>query len=238
MSTFILVHGAWHGAWCWHKVTPLLELNGHTVLAPDLPGANDLSVTGITLEHYVDHIVGILQGLNDKVILVGHSMAGLIIARVAELIPEKVKALVYLCAFMPISGESLMDIVNNRANPHMVLEFTDNFTACQVKDEHIVNAFYHRCELEDIEYGVARLQAHPTITFQTKVELSETNYGSVPRYYIECTDDKAVSIEAQREMLSKQTVAQVYTLDTDHSPFFSAPNILGDILNDIAIRYN
>ncbi|MBA3922407.1 MAG: alpha/beta fold hydrolase, partial [Nostocaceae cyanobacterium] len=111
MSTCILIHGAWHSSWCWNKVATLLEQAGHKVIAPDLPshGKDKTPIREVTLQSYTDRICEILTELIEPVILVGHSMGGLVITQVAEQCPDKIEKLVYLCAFLPGNGESLLD---------------------------------------------------------------------------------------------------------------------------------
>ncbi len=110
MSNYVLIHGAWHGAWCWDKVVPLLEKEGHKVEAPDLPGhGNDKTpIPEISLQAYADRVCEILDAQSEPVILVGHSMGGVVITQAAENRPEKIKKLVYLTAFLLQNGEFLL----------------------------------------------------------------------------------------------------------------------------------
>ena len=110
METFVLIHGAHHGSWCWKMVTPLLEKAGYNVIAPDLPGHGEnkkKAIEEITLNDYLDCIFEVLDRQPEPVILVGHSMGGLVISQVAEYRPNKIKKLVYLCAVLLKNGESL-----------------------------------------------------------------------------------------------------------------------------------
>jgi pimeloyl-ACP methyl ester carboxylesterase len=110
MWTYVLIHGAWHGGWCWRKVVPLLEAKGHRALAPDLPGhGNDgTPAASVTLKSYADRICEIARAEPEQVILVGHSMGGIAITQAAENCPKKIGALVYLCAFLPRNCNRLM----------------------------------------------------------------------------------------------------------------------------------
>src|SRR5690242_8929821 len=98
MSRFVLVHGAWHGAWCWDKVVPLLEIKGHSAHAIDLPGhGRDLTPTAeVTLERYVERVCQALVAEPEPAVLVGHSMSGMVITQAAERCPEHIQMLVYL----------------------------------------------------------------------------------------------------------------------------------------------
>src|SRR5919201_534684 len=102
MSTFVLVHGAWHGGWVWDRVAQQLQESGHKVLAPDLPahGSDRTPAGQITLRHYVDHVVSCIDSCAEPVVLAGHSMGGIVISSAAERRPESIRALVYVCAFL------------------------------------------------------------------------------------------------------------------------------------------
>src|SRR5882757_7257029 len=115
MSTFLLVHGAWHSGRCWERVAPLLEAAGHQVFAPSLTGYGDkahLLGPEVGLDSHVDDVVGLVaeENLSD-VVLVGHSYAGLVISSAANRIPERIAQLVYLDAMVPQDGESAVDVL-------------------------------------------------------------------------------------------------------------------------------
>ena len=107
--TMLLVHGAWHGAWCWQGITPRLEAAGVNVIAPDLPGHGTDSTprNQVTLDAYADRVIAAISGRSDRITLVGHSMGGVVISAVAERVPERIARLVYACAFLPRNGEAL-----------------------------------------------------------------------------------------------------------------------------------
>src|SRR5687768_14146898 len=96
VSTYVLVHGSWHGSWCWQKVTPRLEAAGHSVKAIDLPGhgGDGVKARDITLESYVQCVTDVLEELKERAILVGHSRGGVVISQAAEQRPEKIERLV------------------------------------------------------------------------------------------------------------------------------------------------
>jgi pimeloyl-ACP methyl ester carboxylesterase len=110
MSQFLLIHGAFHGAWCWHKAIPELEKRGHRARAIDLPGqGQDQTPLGnVMLDTMVDRIVTALTEMAGPVVLVGHSLAGMVISATAEKAPDRIKTLVFLSAFLPRDGESLL----------------------------------------------------------------------------------------------------------------------------------
>jgi pimeloyl-ACP methyl ester carboxylesterase len=115
VSSIHLIHGAWHGRWCWEKLIPKLERNGHTVVARDLPGlgSDRTPAAEITLQAYVDAVCGQLAKEAEPAVVVGHRMGGVVISEVAERIPEKVKALVYLTAYL-LAPRAIFDGVGNK----------------------------------------------------------------------------------------------------------------------------
>ena len=237
-TTYLLIHGAWHGGWCWRKIVPLLEAEGHRVFAPDLPGHGDdkTATATVTLESYTDRICEIACAQTEPVILVGHSMGGIAITQAAESCHERIGALVYLSAFLPCNGESLMTWASqdedSMVNPSTIDPRADG--AIGFKPEYSREAFYGNCADEDVAFAQSRLVAQSGAPFGTSVQTSAERWGRTPRYYIECDRDRAITLKLQREMQKHSPCRQTFSIDTDHSPFFSAPTQLADVLSRIA----
>lgn len=225
MAPYVLVHGAWHGAWCWDKVVPLLEAEGHRVDAVDLPGhgANPADVGGMTLEAYGREVAARVEAAGEPVVLVGHSMGGMAITQAAELVPERIASLLYVCAFLPGDGDSLMRLADNDPEALVLpnLAVDEAAGVCSVAEEARGAAFYGECSPEDAAAAAGRLVPESLAVFATPVSITEERAGSVRRLYVECVRDRAISISKQREMEAARPCERVLTIDTDHSPFLS-----------------
>ena len=130
MATFVLVHGAWHGGWCWQRVTPHLRAGGHDVFAPTLTGLCEsahLAAPSVGLNTHIQDVIGLIEKneLND-IVLLGHSYGGMVITGVAEHIASRIKTLVYLDAFIPEDGQSLLSIQNEQARMGMIMDAIHN----------------------------------------------------------------------------------------------------------------
>jgi pimeloyl-ACP methyl ester carboxylesterase len=234
MSTYVFVHGAWHGAWCWHKVVPRLTKAGHTVFAPDLPslGRDRTPVADVSLASWAESICRIVDAASEPVTLVGHSRGGIIISEVAERRPHKVAALVYLSAFLLRDGQSLLQVAQSHAGslvlPNLVI--APDETSMTVKEDVLKEAFYGECSEEDVTLARMLLAPEPTAPAATPIHVTEARFGSVPRIYIECLRDRAIPLSLQRQMHASVPCHKVVAIDTDHSPFFSSPDALVDHL--------
>ena len=238
MATYIFIHGAWHGSWCWERVVPLLTAQGHRVIAPDLPGMgkDQTSLEKVSLTYWAEFVADIVRKQEEKVILVGHSRGGLVISQAAEYAPDNIHCLIYLTAFLLPDGATLWGTLQRhpRASnrpPDLILS-ADQSTSL-VTPEAIRDTFYNTTSEHWAERAAAQVGPEPMKSFTTPLTLTEANFGRVPRVYIECLQDKAIPISLQRSMAAVLPCRQVVTLDTDHSPFYSAPHLLAAQLEEL-----
>lgn len=235
-TTYVLVHSAWLGAWQWGGITKTLEEKGHTVITPDLPGhGNDkTSPKDITMKDYVKTLTDILDKQDNPVILVGHSFNGVTVSRVAELRPDKVKKLVYLTAFLLPNGGSFFKAVQGVKNSDAVDNFylSEDKTCGLVKEEELQNSFAHDIPKEAFDKAKPSIVPEPAAPLMYELQITDENFGAIPKYYIECTEDRAIPIQVQRAMY-KGKVKKVYTLNSSHTPNFSQPENLANILLEI-----
>lgn len=244
--TYILVHGAAHGAWCWKKVIPLLEAKGNKVIAIDLPSSvNDTAkLAGIALEDDVKGVIDAANTVQEKVILLGHSSGGVVISQAAEILgPKKIDKLIYLDAFLPQNGESVFSQAekiraNNKTSSVLtpnapsaeLLIFSEDNKSCKWNPGLVQELFYHDCSPEDVGFAKTHLSWQSVATLAAPVRVTEGCYGVIKKYYILCTQAKDLD---KSSIVSNAYFEKIYTLPSSHSPFFSMPGKLVAVLIDI-----
>ncbi|MFB4299635.1 alpha/beta fold hydrolase [Actinomadura sp. NTSP31] len=274
---FVLVHGGAHGAWAFERVTSLLVKEGHHVVAQDLPGhglnarlprsyaarpldpqefATEPSpLAHVTLRDYCEQVTATIRRLSalmphHRIVLVGHSMAGLVLNQVGETVPELIDHLVYLSAWMIADGTSFSDYM---AAPEFS---TGLIPTVLLADPTVAGALRMDFRSVDPDYR-ARLKAAlgadvddhdwnavthlltpdtPIGPLAERVTITPDRWGRIPRTYISCTDDRAVPLAAQRRFIAEadrrtpDNLTDVRELPTGHSPFASQPGRLAQFL--------
>jgi len=243
MANFVLIHGAMHASWCWERVVPLLTRHGHHVAAPDLPGMGDASLppAAVTLEAWSRFTVDLLHRQPGKSILVGHSLGGMVISQAAEAAPRDIAALVYLTALLPGNGLSAFDLTRGDGVPdqrdRITLHPSQDGAYITAKPEDARAFLYSETPPEWADLAVSRMQPQPLGPLRTPAALSDANFGSVPRIYIECWRDRIIPLTLQRSMQAASPCRAVYAIDTDHSPFYATPEVTAMHLLDIAAQF-
>ncbi len=234
MATFVLVHGAWHGGWCWYKIVARLEKAGHTVVAPDMPGhgTDRAPIASLTLASITDKISAVVAAQREPVVLVGHSYGGTIITEVGERMAERIKRLVYLTAFVVPGGKTSMEVFPpddvSLVGPNLVMApdgLTGTINAAVLRE-----AFYADCSDDDIALARASLVPEALAPLQTSSSATPERWGRLPSTYIECTRDRAIGIGRQRELAGYLKSPTRISFDCDHSPFFCRPDELARAL--------
>ncbi len=236
MASFILIHGSWHGGWCFDKVREILEAAGHEVIAPDLPGmdGSEAELRAATLDLWADFAAGLCRGAAQKpVILAGHSRGGLVVSQAAERAAQDIDALVYICAMMLPNGMSRAEFkVLEGPNPAFdaIISPVAGGAGTIVDTAAAPQVFAQLSPPDLVAAAMDRLAIEPHGPRATPLQLSEANFGSLPRSYIECTHDRTIPIASQRKMQHLVPGAQIATLESDHSPFLCKPAELADLL--------
>ena len=219
MNTYVLVHARWHGGWCWEPVAARLRAAGDTVIVPDRAAFDEIRTA--------------VEGAPGPVVLVGHSSAGMIISALAELVPARVRVLVYVSAFLLPDGMTPPDI--GRTDEESILAahvVVDGDTVTVAEPEKV---FFNDLPPGEAAAAAARLVPEPrTPPVGPPVTLTDGGFGSVPRAYVACDDDRALGPAAQRRMYTALPCLRVYHLPTGHTPFLSAPDALAADLRDAA----
>ncbi|MEM9232724.1 MAG: alpha/beta fold hydrolase [Pseudomonadota bacterium] len=235
MSVFVLVHGAFHGRWCFRRLVSALEARGHRAVAIDLPGHGDseMDPATVTMADYVSSVSDVIDSVeHEEPILVGHSMAGMVISEVAEAKKDRLAALAYISAYLPRSGESLLSIEARNPDPRMTAAVTPSpdMRVAYLDADKAAPVFYNGCDESDVRFAKSKLSDQPGAPFMTPVMLTEGGFGAVPKAYFLCEDDLTIPLALQQDMLATRQEAEVYRLPSGHSPFFSQVEKLADDL--------
>jgi len=239
LNTFFLVHGAWTGGWCWEKLRPLLEAEGHTVIAPDMPGHGEdrLPIEDQNLETYARTVETLIAPINGQVILVGHSFGGMITSQAACYIPNKIKKLVYIAAFLPRNGQSCDGITKSKKPTfrEKIMTSGNDFIlsvdgkTSKVTPDSCADFIYNDIPRDEALVIAERLCPESNVAQQQAVTLND-KFSNIPKAYVRCVLDQTVDISLQDKMVAETYCGEVYTLETGHCPFESAPRGLANIL--------
>lgn len=224
-ATFVLVHGAWHGGWCWKKIIPLLQSAGHEVLTPTLTGLGErahLLNPNIDLNTHIQDITAVLEYEDlHNVVLVGHSYGGMVIAGVAEKTGARCTHLVYLDAFLPENGKAVKDyapLAPSREDGWRVPPFGPP-SAYDVTDE------------QDADWMMSRLGDQPIKTFTQPIQLSDDENNSVLKTFILCSDAPFFAEAGER---AKQQGFQYRELfSAGHDAMVTKPKELAEMLFEV-----
>jgi len=236
MAVFVLIHGAAHGGWCWERVAPLLEARGHRVFAPDLPGMGaDKTPHGeLDAETWTSFLVGLMRSIAEPVILVGHSRGGMQISAAAQAAPELVRRLVYLAAFVPCDGQNNLALAMEFCSAELMQGAAAAMGGQGWTEGHAESAFYNTTDDEWAARAKSMLGPEPMTTLMVPASLSADRFGSVGKVYIECLEDRAIPLAGQRKMQEHAAFDRIIQLPTDHSSFYSAPELLAEALCEAA----
>jgi pimeloyl-ACP methyl ester carboxylesterase len=228
VATFALVHGAWHDAWCWELLTPLLRQAGHQAIAMDLPCEDGAA----SFDAYADVVCGALDGSDDDVVLVGHSLGGNTVPLVAARRPAR--HVVYLCSLIPDLGRSLGDQLRDETdmlNPLYVqgLSEPDGQRRRQWVDEDLARAvLFDDCGDAIARAAVQHLRPQALHPYGQPFTLEQ--FPPVPCTYVVCAQDQLVNPEWSRRTAGARLGAEIIELPGGHSPFLSRPVALAEVL--------
>ncbi len=234
MATYVLVHGAWHGGWCWQRVTPLLRAAGHEVFTPTLTGLGErshLAGPEIDLNTHIQDVVNVLEYEDlRKVILVGHSYGGMVITGVTERAADRLAHVVYLDAFVPQNGQALVDLV--------APQFREGVQQQEQAADGLLPSFpveqYGIFADADVRWVRAKLVPHPFKTLTTAVRLTNPAAAVLPRTYIYCNNPAMGFFEAFAERTKAGKGWRYRELATGHDAMVTMPRELTGLLLELA----
>ena len=237
MADYVLVHGAWHGGWCWGRVTPLLRAAGHEVFTPTLTGLGErrhLMSPDIGLETHIQDILGVLayEDLHD-VILVGHSYSGMVVTGVAYRVPDRVAELVYLDAFVPEDGKALVDYQPPQTR-ELFMEKTRTEGEGYKLPALIPPEAFGITDEADLAWVRPRMDPHPFKTKLDPVRLADPRGAGIPRTFIRCTDPADPPFAQFAQRVRSDGSWRYLELATGHGAMITKPRELADLLLGLA----
>jgi pimeloyl-ACP methyl ester carboxylesterase len=231
MTTFVLVHGAWHGGWCWNRVSHALSAQGSNVSTPTLTGLGErahLASRETDLETHIADVLGVLE-MEDLtgIVLVGHSYGGIVVTAVADRAAGRIARLVYLDAVVPHDGQSLFNCVSPQAKAFFEEQAGDSWC---VPVAAASAQFLGLKREEDVRWVIPKLKPHPIRTFRDAVRLTSKS-SSLPRTYINCIGDKPLG---QPRSAQAKGIADYRELQAGHDAMVAAPQEITELLFNVA----
>jgi pimeloyl-ACP methyl ester carboxylesterase len=242
MARLVMVHGAFGSSHVWEPVTPGLEAAGHTVETLDLPGQghDPTPFEDVSLTLYAARVVEVLEQ-GPPAVLVGHSMGGMSVTQAAALAPQHVTALIYVSAFLPQEGESLMALTHfPEAAGDMIqanLEVSGEPPTGWLSDDAARKAIYNCCTDEQAAWGLERRGRQPLAPMAEPLQLDPDTaqaFAALPRRYVTCLRDNCIMPAMQRLMYERAGCDPVIAIDTDHAPYLSRTDELVQALDRLA----
>lgn len=233
---FVLVHGAWHGGWCWARVAPLLRAAGHAVFTPTLTGLGErrhLISRDITIATFTLDLMNVIEmeELSD-IVLVGHSFAGLPVSGVADRMPERLRHLVYLDSLLVQPGQSPFDGLSPAvvAARRRAAQETSGGLSLPVPPAEAMGI----TQPADAAWITRRMTPHPISAHESKLELTHALGNGLARTYVDCTAPRYATLDGVKARIKGQPGWGWRDLATGHDAMVSAPEALAAMLLEIA----
>jgi pimeloyl-ACP methyl ester carboxylesterase len=225
--TLLLVHGAWHRPWCWEKFTPELERHGLPWRTVALPSVGDgrKALGGVADD--IAAIEAAVAAIPGDVIVLAHSYGG--VPATGAAYPERVKHLIYVGAFLPDAGQSLVSLLPPGPLPPFVVDNGEGTTS--VLPELAIETFYADCDAETAAWAASKLQRHNGLCNVTPI--TSAAWRTIPSTYILLTEDLACPTIVQRQTHSR--AERTFEMEGSHSPFLAQPGKLARLVSEVAL---
>jgi pimeloyl-ACP methyl ester carboxylesterase len=240
MADFVLVHGAWHGGWCWRRVVDALQAQGHRAFAPTLTGLGERShllSPGVTLETHIADVANLIEAEElQQVALAVHSYAGMIGTAIADRMPQRLAHLVYVDAVVPKPGESW-------SSTHSSTTREARLAAAQQSPDYSFpppDPGVFGLAADDHAWVKRRQTPHPGHTYQAPLQFDAWRVAGVPRTFVDCVKPRLATIDSIRPRVRDGKFwdgawaggagMRIVELATGHDPMVSAPRELADLL--------
>ena len=233
---FVLLHGAWHGGWCWDGVVKELKAAGHSAEAPTMPGHNpDDDRSQIKFQDYVDKLAAVLEAQPEPVVLVGHSSAGFVMQAAVPRAPGKVEKLIFHNAFIMPDQTSQFDLVPPEVAQGMTAAAQASPECCVPVDEGFIRGVLMAGEPAEVQDSlISRLVPQPLALFTTKVDTKAFAELNIPKAVLFCKDDVSLPPGAYLGMAQGLGDHQLVEIDGGHETLFVKPKVIADVLVDLA----
>jgi pimeloyl-ACP methyl ester carboxylesterase len=232
-KTFLLVHGSWHGGWCWRRVADFLEKNGHKVYTPTLTGLGERShlMSGlITLDTHVTDVANVIKWENlDNIVLVGHSYAGFVVSGVAEKSLPSIGSIVYLDAFLPDNGQRVVDLTPPELRAITLAAATKNEVGRPVPPAKMFNV-----NEQDRPWVDSHMTPQPTFVSLQPIALTGARDKIVKKTYIRATLSPNPLFDSYVERLKSDPTWKTFAVPSGHDVMVDMPDRLSEILLEVS----
>jgi pimeloyl-ACP methyl ester carboxylesterase len=238
-ATFVIVHGAFQSADSWSQVATSLSSKGHKVVNVNLPGRNaqGSDAKAVSIAQYVDTVSAAVSAQSEPVTLIGHSFGGITISMVGAALPQKIKQLVYVAAYVPLSGESMQTLAaSDKSNGFTEKSFVvaPDYSFATILQEDKARLFINDGNQDQQKAVIDAMLREPLGPIGTKVEFAQDKLDRVQKVYVRTTLDKTVSPTIQNMMINRAGIKQVIDIEAGHSPQNSQASKLADLLLQVA----
>lgn len=236
-AIFVLVHGAWHGGWCWARVAKLLRAEGHEVYSPTLTGLGErrhLLSPQVNLDTHIDDVINLLEYEElENVVLVGHSYAGIVISGVADRAGARLRQLVYLDSLLLEPGKSLFSDFPQAVVDQRLQTIRDTGAGVGAAAAWPPAAF-GVTDPADAAWVKRRMTAQPVGTYLQTLVLKNALGNDLHKTYIDCTVAPIATLEPTKAKVRADTSWQTRTLATGHDAMIISPGLLSALLIDLS----